>query len=116
MIRFALVALAALFLAGCNLSQDTCDTLDAVKASFDRFAAAGEFDARTVVAVNGVYASADAACENPGTVSQVQMIVLATDAIFVIRQAMNESEAAYAVLGPQIRNLESALERARQLE
>lgn len=108
------IAMAALVLvAGCNLSESTCNAMDALKGSFDRFAAEGEFSPKTVSTVNGVYASADLACESPGEVTQVEMIALATDAIFVIRQAMRESDSASTVMYPQVRELERMLRHAQ---
>lgn len=112
--RLTFIALLALLIvSGCNLSESTCNTMDALKASFDRFAAAGEFSPKTVTTVNGVYVSADLACESPGEVTQVEMIALATEAIFVIRQAMRESDRASTVMYPQVMELERMLRHAR---
>jgi hypothetical protein len=112
-ILMAIAGVCLLVITGCNLSESTCNTMDALKSSFDRFAAEGEFSRKTVIAVNGVYEPAARACENAGTVTQVEMIALATDAILAIRQAMRESDRAATVMYPQVRELERILDHVR---
>lgn len=115
MLRFALAAVAALFLAGCTPSETACLIVDEVKLTFDDFAVEGEFSVQEVVTVNAIYAEANRVCTAPaGTFDQAAVIRTAGSAARTIRKIMAHNDVAYQVAKPQLDKLERLLEEARQ--
>lgn len=118
MLRIASAAFAVLFLTACQPDQlaSVCRGVESLHSSFTILAASGEFSERTARAELAAYASAKPICDNPQAFTYNDALIAAVNAYVIIKSAMAESDRANVVLYPQVRNLERALDAARQPE
>lgn len=111
---YAFLAISmALLTAACTPSQTACNTMEAIKLSFDEFAAEGEFSQRTILYVNEAYEEGERFCSTPGGYDQAEVIATATRVALLIRREMKKDGVAYSVINPQLDKLEGLLRQAQ---
>lgn len=116
MLRYAMAVLAvSLSLAGCQASlPQACQMATAAHTSFTVLADAGEFTVETVKAERLAFASFKPVCDNPAAFDPATALPIVLNAYVVIRNAMRESDVAYATLRPYALGLERILAKARE--
>lgn len=114
--KFLVIAICTVFLAGCQQLVSTCNALDDVYAHYDAVALTGAVSQRTMARVEFARTQANILCADPENATTVSLaaaaaaVYVATAAAFKEGGQLNDARVGYA----KLENLKQFLEEARR--